>query len=103
MSNKTDDRPVPRKRAPRPAPDAERDPMDTAPATTAPSPKPAKSTSRPRNVTVTPKPDIDSRAVVQLGVRVSVEVDDHLAAVVAATGRTKRELVELAILSLDIP
>ncbi|MGW1743745.1 hypothetical protein ACWCPQ_33675 [Nocardia sp. NPDC001965] len=52
---------------------------------------------------MTPKPDIDSRAVVQLNVRVSVEVDDHLAAVVAATGRTKRELVELAILSLDIP
>lgn len=100
MSSTTDDRPVPRKRTPRPAPDAERDPMDTAPA---PSPKPAKSTSRRRNVTVTPKPDIDSRAVVQLGVRVSVEVDDHLAAVVAATGRTKRELVELAILSLDLP
>lgn len=98
--SKTDDRPVPRKRAPRPAPDASHDPMDTV---TPPPPSSPKTASRRRKVTVTPKPDIDSRAVVQLGVRVSVEVDDHLNAVIAATGRTKRELVELAIMSLDIP
>lgn len=56
-----------------------------------------------RKVAVSAKPDIDTRAVVQLGVRVSVEVDDHLAHIIRTTGRTKRELVEMAILSLQAP
>jgi hypothetical protein len=47
--------------------------------------------------------DPEDRAVVQLGVRVSVKVDEHLEAVRAATGRTRRELVESAIMALRVP
>lgn len=133
MTGKNDDRPIPRKRTPRPAPDADTDPMDMpakpapasappaaekapsaaepakpapAPVTPAPAkPKSPRATGRrtvPASVPVTPK-DPEERAVVQLGVRVSVKVDQHLEEVRAATGRTRRELVESAILALRVP
>lgn len=98
--SKTDDRPVPRRRTPKPAPDADIDPIDTAPPA---APAVTKTVGRQRKVTVGPKPDIDTRAVVQLGVRVSVAVEDHLDKVIQATGRTKRELVEMAIMNLHVP
>lgn len=122
-----DERPTPRSRRPRPAPDADRDPIDPPadepaldagrdPMDTEDTPKPpppakpapARATphrgagSRSRRVKVSATPDIGSRAVVQLGVRVSTEVDAHLEEIVAATGRTRRELVELAIMALEV-
>lgn len=113
MTTKADDRPTPRRR-PRPAPDAGRDPMDTETVSEKPAatiaqppltPTPQRGTgTRTRGVKVTAKdPDVEARAVVQLGVRVSTKVDAHLEQVVAASGRTKRELVEMAILALEVP
>lgn len=117
MTAKNDERPVPRKRTPRPAPDADRDPMDLpagSPAVPKPAaqeqdPEPAKASrpvqakrAVPGSVPVSRK-DPEDRAVVQLGVRVSVKVDEHLEAVRAATGRTRRELVESAIMALRVP
>ncbi|MBF6163058.1 hypothetical protein IU421_30295 [Nocardia cyriacigeorgica] len=97
----TSDRPIPRKRIPKPAPDANVDPIDTVAPVKPPAVKPP--VGRRRTVTVEPKPDIDSRAVVQLGVRVSVAVEEHLDKIIQATGRTKRELVEMAIMNLHVP
>lgn len=116
MTTKADDRPTPRRR-PRPAPDADRDPMDMQTAAETSTRGPAVDTAaaskpvtqrgagtRARGVKVTAKdPDIEARAVVQLGVRVSTKVDAHLEQVAAASGRTKRELVEMAILALEVP
>lgn len=73
--------------------------MDTTPAKATPA-KTRKSSYQTK-LAVGPSPDIASRAVIQLNVRVSAEVDEHLTSIMRATGRTKRELVELAIKALD--
>ncbi|MGN2642490.1 hypothetical protein ACTD5D_41215 [Nocardia takedensis] len=110
-----DGRPQPRsRRGPKPPPDIDIDPMDVTPpappepaATTPPESAPPRGRGRgvvPASVPVTRKQtDYSDRAEVQLGVRVSQRVDEHLNAVKEATGRTRRELVEAAILALRIP
>ncbi|MEV0344029.1 hypothetical protein AB0H49_33970 [Nocardia sp. NPDC050713] len=102
------ERPQPRKRTPRPAPDANQDPMDLPdrPSTTAKPASQKSTTPRKivRSVTVRPKAlEESNRAEVQLGVRVSPKVQEHLEKVKAATGWTRRELVEQAILALKVP
>jgi hypothetical protein len=75
--------------------------MDTTetPVPTPSAPKLRKAIVKP--VRVAPKhTEDDERAEVQLGVRVFLKVQRHLEEVKAATGWTRRELVERAILSL---
>lgn len=107
----TDDRPIPRKRRPRPAPDAGIDPMDTTPAaaptvatnpTFTPRPSESVGVVQTRGTKVTTKTPA-GRAEVQLGARISVPVFEHLESVIAATGRTKKELLEIAIMALQAP
>jgi hypothetical protein len=108
----TTERPVPRRRA-RPAADEDADPMDTGHV---PQPPPSDREPAEPHATVDravgtssavpelppgrslPPARQESKATVTLNVRVSPQVDAVVASVIAATGQSKRAVVEYALL-----